>query len=185
MMHILFSLVLTTFYRFYYFKTLSLSGYTSIKGKLKLVKFNKMGELKIDLKKGASLHSNVTIQGSGQLIIGERSYISSYCIIGVNEKIEIGKDVMIANCVSIRDTDHNFVDTDKPINQQGINTAPIIVGDDVWICHGAVVTKGVKIGNGSVIAANAVVTKNVKPYTIVGGVPARLINYRKTNSERN
>ncbi|MDC1505115.1 acyltransferase [Winogradskyella sp.] len=179
-MNLLISFIITTFYRIIYSKTLFLSGYTSIKGNLKIIKFKKKGKLRIDLKKGASLKSNVIIQGSGHLILGERSYFSSYCVVGVNEKIEIGNDVMIADCVSLRDTDHKFTDTSKPMNIQGVSTAPIVVCDDVWIGHGSVITKGVTIGKGAIIGANSVVTKNIEPYAIVGGVPAKLIKFRKS-----
>ncbi|QRD53838.1 acyltransferase (plasmid) [Pseudosulfitobacter pseudonitzschiae] len=85
---------------------------------------------------------------------------------------------MIAQSVSIRDTDHVFSRTDKPMNQQGIITAPIIVEDNVWIGHGATVLKGVRIGTGSVIAAGAVVVRDVEPFSIVGGVPAKKISSR-------
>jgi acetyltransferase-like isoleucine patch superfamily enzyme len=53
-----------------------------------------------------------------------------------------------------------------------------VIEDDVWIGHGATVLKGVRIGRGAVVAAGAVVTRNVEPYTVVGGVPARLIGRR-------
>ncbi len=58
----------------------------------------------------------------------------------------------------------------------------MIIGNDVWIGHGAVITPGVQIGHGAVIGANAVVTKNVPPYHVVGGVPARFISKRFDNA---
>jgi len=54
----------------------------------------------------------------------------------------------------------------------------VVIGNDVWIGHGAVITPGVTVGHGAVIGANAVVTKDVAPYTVVGGVPAKLIRKR-------
>jgi acetyltransferase-like isoleucine patch superfamily enzyme len=135
--------------------------------------------IRLVLKKRSYLKNDVIIQGSGYIELGENSYISSYSVIGVNEKIIIGKNVMIADHVSIRDTNHKFDRTDIPMIEQGISTAPVIVEDDVWIGHGAIITKGVKIGNGAIVAAGAVVTKDVPPYAIVGGVPAKIIKYRK------
>lgn len=141
--------------------------------------FSYSSQIKIILKQGAFIKNNVIIQGSGLLELGENSYISSYCVIGVNEKIIIGKNVMIADSVSLRDTNHKFDRHDIPMIKQGIETSPIIIEDDVWIAHGAVITKGVTIGTGSIVAANAVVTKNVVPYSIVGGVPAKVIKKRR------
>ena len=134
--------------------------------------------LKIIMEKGSSIKYNVIIQGKGKLIIGENTYISHGSIIGVNDSITIGKNVMIAQNVSIRDTDHSFSDLDKPMIQQGITTAPILIEDNVWIGHGAVITKGIKISSGAIIGANAVITKDVEQNAIMGGVPAKLIRYR-------
>lgn len=85
---------------------------------------------------------------------------------------------MIASSVSIRDTDHRFDRLDIPMISQGIVTAPIVIKDNVWIGHGAVITKGVTIESGAIIAANAVVTRDVPANAIMGGVPAKLIKYR-------
>jgi len=134
--------------------------------------------LKVYLAPNTHLKHDIIIQGTGVFSLGENSYISSYSVIGVNEKISIGKNVMIANAVSIRDTDHNFEDVNQPMRDQGISTAAVIIKDNVWIGHGAVITKGVTIESGAIIAANAVVTKDVPMNTIVGGVPAKIIRER-------
>lgn len=118
------------------------------------------------------------IQGSGKLTFGARSFVGEYSVIGCNSEIEIGQDVMIAQAVTIRDTDHAFDRLDLPMNRQGIVTAPISIGDDVWIGHGASILKGVTIGKGAVIAAGAVVNRDVASMEIVGGVPARVIGRR-------
>tara|TARA_B100000378_G_scaffold276221_1_gene273713 strand:+ start:1992 stop:2537 length:546 start_codon:yes stop_codon:yes gene_type:complete len=151
---------------------------SKIESGLLIRKFTNYGELRIELGKNSRIKRNVIIQGSGFFILEENSYLSSYCVIGVNEKVKIGKNVMIADSVSIRDTDHVFTNIYEPMNKQGITTSPIIIEDDVWIGYGAVITKGVRIGKGAIIGANAVVTKNVEPYAIMGGVPAKLIRYR-------
>lgn len=133
------------------------------------------------LKKNANIKSNVILQGSGLLELGENSFVGSFSVIGANDKIIIGDNVMISQSVSIRDTDHKFNRKDIPMIKQGINTKPVIIEDDVWIGHGAIITKGVRIGRGAIVAAGAVVTKDVPSYSIVGGVPAKVIKYR--NSE--
>ena len=85
---------------------------------------------------------------------------------------------MIADSVSIRDTDHEFGDIDRNMIDQGITTQAIRIGDNVWIGYGVVITKGVNIGQGAILGANAVVTKDVPNNAIVGGVPAKIIRYR-------
>ncbi|MDX2360034.1 MAG: acyltransferase [Crocinitomicaceae bacterium] len=136
-------------------------------------------KLKINLGKGCNLRYGVIIQGKGTLTVGDRSFLSHHVIIGVNDKIEIGENVMIAQNVSIRDTDHNFVDLNIPMIEQGVTTAPIIIENNVWIGHGAVITKGITIHSGAIIGANSVVTKDVEANAIVGGIPAKLIRHRE------
>ena len=65
------------------------------------------------------------------------------------------------------------------MNTQPYYRKPIVIGDDVWIGACAIILKGVTINNGAVIAAGAVVTKDVEPYAIVAGNPARIIKYRQ------
>lgn len=87
-----------------------------------------------------------------------------YCF----NNITIGNNVAISENVIIRDSDNH--------NIEGVvNSAPIVIGDNVWIGMGAMILKGVTIGEGSIIAAGAVVTKDVAPNTIVAGVPAKEI----------
>ena len=70
---------------------------------------------------------------------------------------------------------HNFEDTTKRIDEQGVSTQPVVIGDDVWIGANAVILPGVTIGRHCVVAAGAVVTKDVPDNTVVGGVPAKII----------
>jgi acetyltransferase-like isoleucine patch superfamily enzyme len=94
--------------------------------------------------------------------------------------ITIGNHVLIGPNVVLRSNDHVFDQATVLINDQGMTEGVIIVGNDVWIASNAVILKNVTIGDGAVVAAGAVVTKNVLPYTIVGGVPARTIGKRRT-----
>ncbi|MDG7169950.1 CatB-related O-acetyltransferase [Streptococcus pneumoniae] len=107
---------------------------------------------------------------------------------GTNEKLSIGSFCSIApNVKFILNADHctNYFTT-FPLkvkvlqnqDKEGISKGDIIVGDDVWLGLNAVILSGVTIGQGAIIAAGAVVTKNVPPYAIVGGNPARIIKYR-------
>lgn len=139
----------------------------------------KDSRFKLILRKGSSIKYNVIIQGKGVFELGKNSYLSHHVIVGANERVVIGENVMVASYVSIRDTDHSFERLDIPMKAQGIVTKPVIIEDNVWIGAGAVITKGITIGSGAIIGANAVVTKNVPRNAIMGGVPARIIKYRE------
>ena len=115
--------------------------------------------------------------GSG-LKIGDKSNIGPYCYIGCSGYIEIGNNVMMAPRVSLYAENHNFDSIDLPIKDQGVTTAPIIIEDDCWIAANSVILAGVRIGKGSVIAAGSVVTKDVAPYSIMGGNPAKKLKKR-------
>jgi len=81
--------------------------------------------------------------------------------------------------VLLVDINHKFDDTNVPIINQGHSQEePIIIEDDVWLGARVIILPGVKIGKGSIIAANSVVTKDVSPYTIIGGNPAVFIKSR-------
>ena len=136
------------------------------------------GRLRIELAGGCRLYPNILIQGSGTFRLGRGSYVGDYCVIGVNGSVNIGENVMIAQSVSVRDSDHRMVRVDIPMAHQGIDVEPVVIEDDVWIGHGAVILKGVRIGKGSVVAGGAVVREDVAPLSIVGGVPARVIGSR-------
>lgn len=81
--------------------------------------------------------------------------------------------------VSILTHTHNIERTDIPMGQQGMRVSEVIIGNDVWIGMRVVIMPGVRIGIGVVIGAGAAVTKDVPDYAIVGGVPARIIKFRK------
>lgn len=104
-----------------------------------------------------------------------------------NEKLEIGNYVSIADNVTFILSGNHYIDTfttypfkvlcfDEKVEAWG--KGPIKVGDDVWIGYGATILSGVTIGQGAVIAAGSVVVKDVEPYSVVGGNPAKLIKYR-------
>jgi acetyltransferase-like isoleucine patch superfamily enzyme len=134
--------------------------------------------LQLHLGRGVRLYERVIIQGGGDIYIGDRSFVSQNCILGCQEEISIGADVMIAASVTIRDTDHRFNDVSMPMNKQGVTTSPVRIEDDVWLGHGAVVLRGVTIGSGAVVAAQSVVRDDVPERAIVAGIPARVIKYR-------
>jgi len=107
--------------------------------------------------------------------IGRDSLIGEYNVLRGQGGIRIGDRVYTAPQVQLLAVNHNFADPSRPMVDQGITAEGIVVEDDVWIGAGAIITDGVRIGRGAVIAAGAVVTADVPPYTVAGGVPARVL----------
>ncbi len=126
------------------------------------------------IKEGARICS---CNASAQVSIGKRTTIGYHTFIFASEAIVIGDDCLIAPFVYIVDSNHG-IDRSLKINQQPNETAPVKIGNDVWIASNVTILKGVTIGDGAVIAANSVVNKNVLPYEIVGGSPAKKIGER-------
>jgi acetyltransferase-like isoleucine patch superfamily enzyme len=109
----------------------------------------------------------------GDVIIGDHTRIGLHnTIIG---PVTIGCHVNLAQGITVTALNHNFEDSDKRIDEQGVSTTPVTIEDDIWIGANAVILPGVTIGNHSVVAAGAVVTKNVPPHSLVAGVPAKII----------
>ena len=127
------------------------------------------------IRKGSRLEAIGEISNNPKIIIGDGTSIHLYFHCGAAESVIIGKNVLIAGRVYISDHDHEFDHPTLPPCESGLITSPVIIEDEVWIGEGAVILKGVTIGKRAVIGANAVVTKDVAPYTVVGGVPAKLI----------
>lgn len=133
---------------------------------------------KLILGSRVRIGSFTTFQGSGQVVFGDRTYCGTHCFFGSNAQILIGPDVLIADYVAFRDSDHVIADVSLPVNKQGIVSSPIVVDEGAWIGHGAVILKGVNIGRGAVVGAGAVVTGDVPAYGIAVGIPASVIRIR-------
>lgn len=113
---------------------------------------------------------------SPRLIIGEGTKIMYYFHCGVAEKITIGNNVLIASRVYITDHDHVFDDPHlSPRENPTLTSSPVVLEDGCWIGEGAVILKGVRVGHRAVVGANSVVTRDVLPWTVVGGIPARIL----------
>lgn len=107
--------------------------------------------------------------------IGRDSLIGEYSVIRGQGGVRIGDRVYTSPFTQIIAVNHVFDDPNRPFVEQGITAEGIIIEDDVWLGAGAIITDGVRVGKGAVVAAGAVVTKDVPPYTVVGGVPAKPI----------
>ena len=109
----------------------------------------------------------------GDVMIGDHTRIGLHnTIIG---PVLIGSHVNLAQGITVTALNHNFEDSEKRIDEQGVSTSTVIIEDDIWIGANAVVLPGVTIGHHSVVAAGAVVTKDVPPHSLVAGVPAKVI----------
>jgi acetyltransferase-like isoleucine patch superfamily enzyme len=114
----------------------------------------------------------------GTLRIGDKVVFGGDTRVNCQLDIEIGAATMVADWVYVADFDHRFDELDLPIKDQGIVKRPVRIGPDVWLGTKCTVTGGVTIGQGSVVGAHAVVTRDVPPYSVVGGVPARVLRNR-------
>lgn len=125
---------------------------------------------KLIIKDGFSIYTgfHVAVNRNATLTLG-RGYINNNATIDCFESITIGNGVAISKGVTIRDSDNHLIDRNKKMS------APVVIDDNVWIGLNATILKGVHIGKGAVVAAGAVVTKDVPAYTLVGGVPAKII----------
>jgi len=126
------------------------------------------------LGKNSTIEDFATVNnGAGPVYIGERSRIGLSCtVIG---PVTIGNDIMLAQNIVLSGLNHGYEDITIPISHQKQTTAMITVEDEAWIGANAVIVAGVRIGKHSVIAAGSIVTRDVPPYSIVGGNPAKLL----------
>lgn len=125
----------------------------------------------INVEKGAYFANG------GGISIGSGSGIGVNC--RIHGPLQIGDSVMMGPDVVILTHTHNIERTDIPMGAQGSRAAKVVIGNDVWIGMRSIIMPGVNIGNGVVIGAGAVVTKDIPDYAVVGGVPAKIIRFRK------
>ena len=127
--------------------------------------------------KNVNIERGANFSMGGGISIGSGSGLGINCV--VHGPLSIGNNVMMGPDVVILTHTHNIDRIDIPMGQQGSRVAKVSIGNDVWIGMRSIIMPGVAIGSGAVIGAGAVVTKDVPDYAIVGGVPARIIKFRK------
>lgn len=119
-----------------------------------------------------------TIEG-GKLEIGDNVYVGEGTNISAYVHIRIGNYVTMGPHNIITDFSHDYRNPETPIRLQPWIGKPIIIEDDVWISSNCTILPGITLGRGAVIGAGSVVTKNVPPYAVVGGAPAKILKWRK------
>lgn len=120
--------------------------------------------------------------GMGDIIIGDRCGITSRVkLVG---PVTLGNLVTIGSGAQITGLTHNFMDVHCPIKDQGVSPDVTVVEDDVWIGGNSVIIQGLRIGTHSIIASGSVVTKDVPPYSVVAGNPARVIKQYNHDTEQ-
>ena len=143
----------------------------------------------VSIGKNSCIDGELLINNSAELSIGEKCYIGVDSRIWSNKSITIGNNVLISHNVNIHDSNshslcssirrHEFDKSLLNINNVNIefdiSCLPIIIENDVWIGFNATIFKGVRVGEGAIIAAGSIVTDSVAPYTIVAGIPAKEI----------
>ena len=168
-------------------KKMKFLGSATIEDYVKIDALSKNG---LTIGNNFSIGRNSIIECTGVLrelgeecIIGENVGIAANAFISVRGKLVIGNDCIFGPGLSIFTENHNFRDISKPIRLQGATRKGVEIGNDCWFGANVTVLDGVKIGNKCVIAAGAVITKDIPDFSIVGGVPAKVIRYRKELSE--
>ena len=127
------------------------------------------------LYQGASIY----LAPNAKMLVKGRSYINTNTQINCFEYIEIGRDTIISDDVRIQDSDNHVVIENGVLKQ---SNKPIVIGDKCWTGKNAIILKGVRIGNGAIVAAGSVVIKDVPPKALVAGNPAKVV---KENVEWN
>lgn len=124
-----------------------------------------------------------------EIILGDDVSIGDESQVTAINKIVIGNGVLTGKKVLITDNSHGeiareLMDT-APLKRQVVSKGPVIIGDNVWIGEKATIVANVTIGKGAIVAANSVVTKEVPPYCVVAGCPARVVKYLDSDENRN
>lgn len=166
--------------------------------KISFGRFLKLGD-RVSLqalgRDGIHLGNNVSIGDYGKVVvsttlnklgkyihIGNNVGIGEYAYLGGAGGLTIGDDCIIGQYFSCHPENHHFGDPETPIRHQGVSRAGITLGKDCWVGAKVTLLDGVSVGDHSVIAAGAVVTRSFPAYSVIGGVPARVIKVRSTAS---
>ncbi|MFK7809340.1 MAG: acyltransferase [Saprospiraceae bacterium] len=130
---------------------------------------------KINCKGRIILDDQVMLYTKGELELGENFGVNRYSRIVAHEKIVIGNNVTLGQMVSILDHDHQYLMEEEQLRLDGYVTAPVSIGNNIWIGDKCTILKGVTIGDNVVVGANTLVHKDVPANCVIGGVPFKIL----------
>jgi acetyltransferase-like isoleucine patch superfamily enzyme len=114
----------------------------------------------------------------GTVSIGAKTVLGQECTISAFQRIDIGRECILADRVMLIDFDHGVVDVERPIRLQGIYKRDVRVGHNCWIGYGVCLLRGVSVGDNAVVGTSAVVTRDLPANSVSAGVPARVLRMR-------
>jgi carbonic anhydrase/acetyltransferase-like protein (isoleucine patch superfamily) len=124
----------------------------------------------------AGMPTQANLRGDPVITIGDRCMLGKGIGIVGHERIEIGDDIWTGHYVYVTDQNHGYEDISQPVGTQMWKNEPVSIGDGCWLGHGAVVLPGTRLGRNVVVAAGAVVAGlDVPDFSVVAGVPARIV----------
>lgn len=129
----------------------------------------------------STIHTGARFYDPRNIVIGEDTIIGEGAVLDGRAKLTIGDHVDIASEVMIYNSEHN-IEAEHFAAPEEVIEAPVIIEDYVFIGPRAIILPGVKIGRGAVVGAGAVVSKDIPPFAIAGGVPAKIIGERKNKN---
>lgn len=153
---------------------------------------NESGEKRnISIGNNVSIMGSILLEGNGIIKIGDNTTIRYSSRISAIESVIIGNNVILSNNVVVMDNNSHPTDIDSRLKMSATKPgtelwrarysahAPVVIDDAVWVGEGASILKGVHIGFGSIVATKAVVTKDVPPFAVVAGNPAKVVKFLK------
>ncbi len=126
------------------------------------------------------IHPSASLRCGKNIHLGRNAHINQFCCVWASEnsRIVLGDDLLMGPGVKIFSSNHSTARKDVPMNVQPFVEKDIVIGNDVWLGANTVVVAGVTIGDGTVVAAGSVVTKDIPPYVVAAGIPAKPIKPR-------
>ena len=172
-LHKLLGLLRFSFAKLYYRKRLGGPWLSTVDARCTLAIESRDAFIRLGSK--CLINSDCFVYSNGKLSIGANSFLNSHTRIVCHEEIEIGANCLFGPFSSVLDHNHTVDFIDGQLKREQLETAPIRIGNNVWIGEKAIVLMGVSIGDNSVIGAGSVVTKTIPANSVAVGVPARVV----------